>query len=390
MTTFKLYLLFQTFIERLALFVIPIFVYQLTGDVMYSGIAVFFEWLPTIILLPIAGKVVDKLGARSCLIICSQARALIGLATAATVMFVDENIIATLIAFSVIVGAFNLIAYLSFEKQVSSLDTSAGTNAFSFFQFVQQFMLMLAPIIGLIYLETNAIHSFLATYTLMFAMLICVASKFEHDEQCTIINDGPSGSLSETLMKYEVVVLAVKMLIANLIVSTALTTIPAMVDNRFSLSEPWITVTYIFSATLGFIVHKLNKSEKGQSIIEWSGKYALIAMALSLALSGQLNFMFYLVITLICTSLALPFSVWSRMKRNLLVRGKNLATAISIMMIVSLMGYPLSGILIVFFSHFVEVEHVNSYIAIVALVPTIAISYLENVRSNYESSSQGS
>ncbi|HEY0797550.1 MAG TPA: MFS transporter, partial [Candidatus Baltobacteraceae bacterium] len=125
--------------DQVLMFAVPLIVYRYTNSVAMSGSAFFIEWLPRVILLPIAGTIADRLGGPRIYAVADAIRAAASLLAAALVLAFPRDtfaLVTALIALSAVLYAQVMVAT---EVTVARLvDTANMAKAQSLLQVAEQ------------------------------------------------------------------------------------------------------------------------------------------------------------------------------------------------------------------------------------------------------------
>ncbi|MGM3183633.1 MFS transporter [Dickeya oryzae] len=115
--------------DGLMVFLTPVIVYQLTGSIGYSGLSYALWWLPRVIIIPLVGTFIDKLGIRP-LSIMSDVIKSAGCIFLALTEFSSNLMIA--VSFGIIgsiISIGNSQTIITYEKLVSSLSKTKDHHA---------------------------------------------------------------------------------------------------------------------------------------------------------------------------------------------------------------------------------------------------------------------
>ena len=138
--------------DGLMVFLTPVLVYQLTGSIEYSGLSYALWWLPRILIIPLIGKYIDRLGVRP-LSILSDVIKSIGCLFLAFNDFSSDLIIA--VAFGIVgslISIGNSQTIISYEKIISliSYKKEYHVNLISRMDFSG---MIVGPLIGMIIID---------------------------------------------------------------------------------------------------------------------------------------------------------------------------------------------------------------------------------------------
>ncbi|RQS26584.1 MFS transporter [Burkholderia sp. Bp8992] len=341
--------LLQTFLERLALFVLPLYVYQLTGSKQMLGMIVVLEWLPTILLLPIAGWLVDRFGCRACFFHPSILRAVVALMLVLLTGVLPN--IALMLLFAALASAANIVAYLSFEKYVASRVPNAQVSSYySFFSVSQQVNQIAAPLIGVSVIAAFSVQQFFLLYALLFACLAflfyavipkAAASDVERGERV------PFRILADRLVRNQrLVTLALCMLLINTVLAVLITLIPDIVIGEYGLGKRDVALLFTSGAVLSGLFHLAYSRPALAGRMKLLGRASVLLIPMFLMAQIVVSGVFFFAVSALTMAISLPFSVWSRTLRNNLLPPEGFASAASIVMVISLLGFPIGGLIV--------------------------------------------
>lgn len=383
----KIYLLFQTFIERFLLFAIPLMVFRVTGSVQSSGISFLVEWLPTIMMLPITGILVDKYGVRN-VFVGSNAIRLAVCFLFFGVLLGSESATAYIIVGGLL-SLFNLFAYVAFEKHITVLGSEDEVaKAFSFFQFNQQAMQVIVPICGAWVVVHLAPHLLFLFMALGYLLLLLLARSMPSDEHRTEVSLGNTAKAIKDAFAYvgrSVTLrwLGILMMSTNFAFGLMYTALPDLVLHIEGRSELYLGSVYGLAAVVSFAYFLLSSKIAERKLVEPLGVIAALVIPASPLLLGFSTGVPVLALSFCLVAGPLvAFSVHARVVRNSAMPAENYALTISITMILSLLGLPLAGAYIAVATAYLSVPTAIVCASVVALLLS-AVS-LRAMRPSYE------
>lgn len=383
----KMYLLFQTFIERFLLFAIPLMVFRATGSVQSSGVSFLVEWLPTIMMLPLTGIIVDRYGVRN-VFLGSNAIRLVVCFLFFGILLGSESAAAYIIVGGVL-SLFNLFAYVAFEKYITVLDgEDEVAKAFSFFQFNQQAMQVIVPICGAWIVVHLAPHLVFLISALSYLLLLVLAKTMSADEHRTQVSFGNTFKAIREAFAFvgrSVTLrwLGILMMSTNFAFGLMYTALPDLVLHIEGESEVYLGGVYALAAVVSFAYFLSSSKIAKKKLVEPLGIIAALvipASPLLLAFSTSVP-----VLALSFCLVAGPlvaFSVHARVVRNAAMPSENYALTISITMILSLLGLPLSGGYIAVATSHLPVPTAIICASVVALL--LSVVSLRAMRPSYQ------
>lgn len=374
----KIYLLFQTFIERFLLFAIPLMVFRATGSVQSSGVSFLVEWLPTILVLPLTGIIVDRYGVRN-VFVGSNAFRLAFCFLFFCILLSDETATAYIIVGGIL-SLFNLFAYIAFEKHITVLGSEDEVaEAFSFFQFNQQAMQVIVPVCGAWIVVHLAPHLLFLISAVSYLLLMVLAGKISTAEHQVQVSAGGTFKAiraafgfvgSSVTLRW----LGILMMSTNFAFGLMYTALPDLVLHIGGRSAVYLGLVYGLAAVVSFAYFLSSSKIAEKKLVKPLGVLAALVIPTS-----PLLLLFSTGIPVIALSFCLvagplvAFSVHARVVRNSAMPTENYALTISITMILSLLGLPLSGAYIALATTYLSVQS--------AIIGASAVAFLLSVVS---------
>lgn len=383
----KMYLLFQTFIERFLLFAIPLMVFRATGSVQSSGVSFLVEWLPTIMMLPLTGIIVDRYGVRN-VFLGSNAIRLAVCFLFFGILLGSESAAAYIIVGGIL-SLFNLFAYVAFEKYITVLDgEDEVAKAFSFFQFNQQAMQVIVPICGAWIVVNLAPHLVFLISALSYLLLLVLARTMPGDEHRTQVSFGNTFKAIREAFAFvgrSVTLrwLGILMMSTNFAFGLMYTALPDLVLHIEGESEVYLGGVYALAAVVSFAYFLSSSKIAKKKLVEPLGIIAaLVIPASPLLLAFSTGVPVLALSFCLVAGPLVAFSVHARVVRNAAMPSENYALTISITMILSLLGLPLSGGYIAVVTSYLPVPTAIICASVVALL--LSVVSLRAMRPSYQ------
>ncbi|MDT0380950.1 MFS transporter [Streptomyces sp. DSM 42041] len=382
----RVYLLFQTFVERFLLFAIPLMVYRATGSVQSSGVSFLVEWLPTIMMLPLTGIVVDRYGVRNVFLGSNAIRLAVCFLFFGILMGSESA--AAYIIVGGILSLFNLFAYVAFEKHITVLKSKDEVaKAFSFFQFNQQSMQVIVPICGAWIVVHVAPHLLFLISAVSYLLLLLLARAMPHDEHRSQVSVGNTFKAIKDAFRFvgtSVTLrwLGILMMSTNFAFGLMYTALPDLVLHIEGQSEVYLGSVYGLAALVSFVYFLSSSKIAEKELVEPLGvAAALIIPASPLLLAFSTGVPVLALSFCLVAGPLVAFSVHARVVRNAAMPSENYALTISITMILSLLGLPLSGAYIAVATSHLSVPTAIICASVVALL--LSVVSLRAMRPSY-------
>lgn len=133
--------LFSSISDQFKAYAVPLIIYTSTGNVTYTGLAVFLEWFPRLISSMLFGPICDKWAVKKVFLLCTLLRSIICLLG----YFFLSDVVLLLIA--ALVSYLNGQAFVALETSMPRLfkDKLEFANAQAKFQVIDQFSRVVGP-----------------------------------------------------------------------------------------------------------------------------------------------------------------------------------------------------------------------------------------------------
>lgn len=362
-------------------------VFRATGSVQSSGVAFLVEWLPTIVMLPLTGIIVDRYGVRNVFVGANAIRLAVCFLFFGLLLG-SENAVAYIIVGGIL-SLFNLFAYVAFEKHITTLDSEGEVaKTFSFFQFNQQAMQVIVPIFGAWVVVHTAPHLLFLVSALSYLALLLLARSIpsdEHRSRVSLRNTLPAIRDAFRFVATSVTLrwLGILMMSTNFAFGLMYTALPDLVLNIEGESEVYLGGVYGLAAVVSFAYFVSGSKIAEKKLVRPLGVIAAVVIPASpmlLAFSTGVPVL-ALAFCLVAGPLV-AFSVHARVIRNAAMPAENYALTISITMILSLLGLPLAGGYIALVTSHLSVPTAIVCASAVALL--LSVTSLRAMRPSYE------
>jgi hypothetical protein len=340
------YLLAQTFLERFLLFVVPVIVYKKTGSVRYGGLAFLVEWLPVLLALLVSGLIADRWGAATTMRWTNLLRSSTCVAVGAALWL--SGGIWLLIIMGGILSILDIFAYICFEKHVSTQDSKHVTKAYSFFQFNQYGMQVLAPIFGSWAVGHYRSNTMMLGAAIAYGLLFLMSGRLPFEDRRSAAVAGRRLALireSVPVVWRNVRLSSLCLLLfgVNFVYGTQYSALPALMIGH---SGKAIEIGGVFAvaALVSLLYYLFGGWIHRHGLIAPLGMAAAVSTStapLLLLISGTTSMVAAAYV--LSAGPMIAFAVWARMVRNTSLPAENYALTISLMMIASTAAFPLAG-----------------------------------------------
>jgi MFS family permease len=349
--------------NQLLQFAVPIVVFQRTGSVGWSGIALVIEWIPRLTSLPLAGLLVDHFGVRRVYLVSDLVRCVAALGAVAAATFASEAIaIASLVMLALVAGACFEQTFIAGEKSVRVLaPPTLMHRAQSMLGGIDQAMLLAAPALGGLLLLIRDVSTIVATGVLFAISLTLVwqlpklGSDLGDTKRGEIqvaallrwMSVGTRRVMSEPILR-DVVAITI---IINLLLGLTLAATPAFVVDTLRLPGGYIGVLYTASGLASILVLAATPwLIRVFGLLRVGVLSAIIACAaISVAglLVGSVTFTVITVVFLVTESV---FTVFIRTIRARIIPAAEFGVTASVIVLLNFLSLPVAGLLVAAFS----------------------------------------
>lgn len=344
--------------DQVLMFAVPLIVYRYTNSVSMSGSAFFIEWLPRLLLLPIAGTITDRVGGPRLYAVADGLRGAASLAAAAIVLFFPAQTFAAvvaLIALSAIVYSQVMVAT---EVTIARLvDTEHMAKAQSLLQAVEQSAYIVGPAlaaVSAIWLPPVALlwgiaalfaGSAALAWTLRSRLAVALPVVSQHADH-RVIGDLLLG-LRIVRRTPVVVKLTALGMAANLLVGFAFATGAAMTVGRFGLANGFYGVLQIVIGAIALLSYALiPRLVKRVSVFTIGmGSYAGIVVG-GLLMGIAPTFAFYAVGVALASGLCGLFNVYVRSERIQWIAQEDLGKTLGVIAMLNQAALPFAGLVV--------------------------------------------
>ncbi len=343
-------LLLALLAEQTVLFAVPLMIFQITGNVSYSGVAFALEWLPALLAYPFAGLLADRFGGRILFRYANTARALsLGL-TVGTCWYAPELTVWALIGNGIVLSLLMAPVRMAVEKSVPLV---AGANRLANCQSLVQNMELLAMALG------PALAALLAMYTDKRVLLALAAMAFAIAGVCwkglptQLSAKVPKSILKELSLGWHLLLnnppvlsLALLNFTINLAFACVLSANAFVISGVFSAADGVFGLMNAGAGALGLLNFILVPRLLARMSIYRLGALGFALLCLGLICMGAASgVMLYAVSFLLAMAGCTLFNVFNRTQRIKAICPDHLGKVMGPFYLVNLLSYPLGGLL---------------------------------------------
>ena len=344
---------FTVFCEQAILFFIPIYIYSLTNRTSFSGISFVIEWLPTLMLIPYAGILLDKFPTKVSYFLIDFLRAIIISLLSIFIIFKFNWI---LLAFCSSILA--ILSALSFVCQEKVLATKYIGSKFVSFQMILQIFEQLGtifgPLVGVFFIKKSEIFYFLfgcSAFFLITSIIIPLLLKFSHfhEPQLKINNLKPNvikqlySSISYIVKNKPLLFVIFITLCVNFTYGYVNVITPFRVITELGKSNSDILILTSYAAIASIVILIISFI-----FVNMNKMYLGIASFISIMIGAFIictstSYHFYIIGYCMIFSLLPMFSVFIRYFRNLFTDKELFSQVVSAIVVINRLSFPIVG-----------------------------------------------
>jgi MFS family permease len=340
------------FCEQSILFFIPIYIYSITNKTSASGISFIIEWLPSLMVIPYAGILLDKNKIKVSYFFIDFSRGFIVL-----LLFLAIFLKLSWPFISICSSILAIMSALSFVCQEKVLSKKFSGNKFikyqMFLQIFEQIGIVFGPLVGSFFIRKNEISFFLIGCALFFIInsifipFILKVSEFKDEISATknkqkIINQ-LFFSISYIFKNKPLLFVVLITLCVNFTYGyvTVITPFRIITELSKTKSDVMVLASYaafssVFIILLSFILVKINKIFLGIF------SFTLISLGAFLVCISK-NYNTYIIGYCMIFSVLPIFSVFIRYFRNYFTDKTIFSQIVSAIVVLNRISFPIVG-----------------------------------------------
>lgn len=360
--------------ESFVIFSIPLIVLELTSSASYAGLAFMLEWIPAIIMYPIAGNIADKLGPKGTLAISALSRFIIILIATVLLYNSDDDAL-----FIVLTCAFSLSFLLPFsrvaaEKNVALLKETRNISIIhSYVQSSELLAWTLGPALAAFASEYLNLFQILAVSGMVFLCSFisimlsrsCFHSMSQTVNSKTSLMFGANYILSRKSLLY----LACLNSLINFMFAAVISSHAAIITGVFNLSDKYYGILNFIGGTFGFLnLFLVPILVKRISMLSFStfGLTLLGAGFLILSISSEYDtYLIGFSASMVGISL---YNIFNKTLRTSLIDQAHIGKVMGVFYLINIMMLPLGGLIVYLFADSVGNQSIILALSVV-LVP---------------------
>lgn len=335
----------------IAQYALPLIVLAMTGSVSHSGIAFIAEWLPRIVILPVAGALVDRIGGRIVLVTASLLRALLALATIGVLLLHPQQWW-TVIVFGAVGGVLAEFSFLSCEVIGTQVQSGREVHRIQARQMqIDQAALLIGPLCAAALVAQHPVAPLVAVALLSLATtgapLLTVGSPQpteEHPPQSPL----QSMVIGWRMLRTPVIAwIAVVMGAVQILVALLLAAAPGIALHQYHKAETDLGTMWTAAAVVTLLATSITR----RGIDRWGMAPLLIPSGILLAAAtvtaGTVGtFAAFAVAATAIVAGECAANVVLRTMRTLVIPGHALGATVSVLWVIGLLPYPLAGLVV--------------------------------------------
>ena len=373
--------------DQVLVFAVPLIVYRSTGSVQMSGLALFLEWVPRIVSLPIAGNAADRLGAWRVYLYADGLRALACVVALIVTHAVPQQIFPIVVALVATTAFFFSQGTISTEVSVARLVSVANLpRAQSVLQTIDQASMICGPAlaaIAVIWLRPLYLLVGIAMCFSLSALVIVTLrpeldtshASDERTRKAAMAGDvWSSARLLFTTPALRMV--TAQSMMVNLIVGIALATGAATTVGRFGLPNSYYGILQVAIGAFALATFALIPALTRRYSVFTLGfaSYGLIVIGGLLMAAGS-TFVTFVIGFGLASGLCGLFNVYIRTERVQWIAREQLGTVIGVIVFFNQLSVPAAGLLVAIAPDHASIQEVL-LIAVIVATALFIVSFI--------------
>lgn len=336
--------------ESFVIFSIPLIVLELTSSPSYAGLAFMLEWIPAIIMYPIAGTIADKFGPKGTLAISSFTRCLIILTATALIYTIEEKTLVVILTCAFALSFLLPFSRVGTEKSVALLKEHRNISILhSYVQSSELLAWTLGPALAAFSSEYLDLFQLL---TLSGAVFLCsFLSILLYQVQPTKRSVSKKThflfGITYILEKKPLLYLATLNCLINFMFAVVISSHAAIITRVFELSEKYYGILNFIGGMFGFLnVFLVPLLVKRISILSFSIAGLLLLgtgfMTLSLS-TGYVSYVVGFSTSMVGISL---FNIFNKTLRTSIIDQQHIGKVMGVFYLINILMLPVGGLVI--------------------------------------------
>ncbi|GHE27389.1 hypothetical protein GCM10017673_31930 [Streptosporangium violaceochromogenes] len=355
-------------------FVVPIMIYQMTGSLTWSGVALFVEWTPRLVALPLAGYLADRFEARRIHVLSDVMRTVAGVGVVAAMLCAPGSAGVALVGLALVAGAGFELTFVAGEKAgLSLVPAKEMPRLQTTLSAIEQSCLLMAPVLGggLLLLgpaTTVSVLSVLFGASLLLARVMKPVPVTSAEPPPVMA--GVRQVIANTLLRD---IVAITMVI-NLMLALLLATAPAVVRHHYGVDEGRLALVYTGAALVALLVLSLlTRFIRRFGLLITGAASALIQCLAFLAIGPSSEFVTFVAIVMVFMAGDAAFSAFIRTVRARAVPAAEFGSTAAAISLLNCASMPLAGGLLAVTSAFVDPVHLLTIVGGLALPAVVGL-----------------
>ncbi|MEU1880726.1 MFS transporter [Streptosporangium sp. NPDC020072] len=325
-------------------FVVPLMIYRMTGSLMWSGVALFVEWTPRLVALPLAGYLADRFESRRIHILSDVVRTAVGAGAVAAVALMPGNAGVALVVLALVAGAGFELTFVAGEKAGLSLVSAKEMPRLqTMLSAIEQSCILIAPVLGGVLLLVGTTAT-VAVLTVLFGTSLLLARNMKPAAVVATkpppVMAGVRQVIANTLLRD---VVAITMVI-NLMLALLLAAAPALVRHHYGVDEGRLALVYTGAALVALLVLALlTRFIRRFGLLIAGAASALIQCLAFLAIGASNEFVAFVAIVMVFMAADAAFSAFIRTVRARAVPAAEFGSTAAAISLLNCVSMPLAG-----------------------------------------------
>lgn len=360
--------------SQILFFAIPLLIFRLTNNVVYSGLAFSLEWFARLVSFPLSGYCADRFGSKRVYFLTDLTISILCIFSILLIIFFPHLSIAVIMLLSVIAGFLSEQGYVSAESLAPKLiESKYYPKSQSILELFELLSLLCGPCLAgifVLYFKLENLIYVAAIFYFLSAIFIkgVEAKDYIVKTDAHLINNLSIGFKTILNNPYLMQLVLVAMLI-NMLIGLVIGSAPIIVASIYHKTDHFYAILNLSAGICGTgMIILFNYMVTFLSITK-IGIYTFFLVCLSCILLGFTHsYIAYLFIFAFFYGVSGLFSIFFRSERVRIIPTEILGRTIGTIIFITFLLFPLSGILISISQKFLGLQNLVMLFGVLCLL----------------------
>jgi MFS family permease len=326
-------------------------IYNATRSLSWSGLAFLIEWLPRLVVIPLAGSLVDTFGSRRMFIVSDGGR-MVMLIVAIVLVALQPHMWPILLGVAVVNGLLGQLSFVAAEHMGVQIPTKKSHHQVQSVQVgIDQTVMVMGPMLAgaLLFFGNLGVLvgvGILSMASLFFAMRLRLVHATARAGQLSILSGFRRGwsiiAASRPLQFVVIGTVAFNFLLAFITVIT-----PATIKGEFGGTDGHVSLLWTVGAIVSiFSVYVASRIMKRTGIVVIGTVSGIFASLAILVASMTHTYIVYAICVTLFLAMDGVYAVYIRTARARIVPIEHFGVTVGVIVLFSLIPFPLVGIVV--------------------------------------------